>query len=470
MSARVVVRLQEGPDVGTQFFLEGPKGYPLSNTVVKLPSLPTQTPFQDMHSGDGSPNRVLEAGKKLLDDLSLHSAVKDAIGDALREKMGGCSPIYLRMDDVPMAEDLPWEAIYSDSRKEFLALDDRWPIVRVREAKEANPRLVYDFEPPLRITAVLSAAGSDARTRAPAAPQWRGMYQAIQKRLTAAGALPVALTVLVGEAELRAEIDGLGQTWIQCGLITDREGLLEKIKESRPQLLHFFCHGTSDEMPHLKIGSYSDWEAGLDGKIAITAGELRQLADPQQNIWLVTLNCCESATRARDARSIASSLVAAGFPAALGMREVIDVQYAHKLCETFYPALLELIGKAAVGGGQQDIEWAQALSSVRAGLAVACVGGTPAQQAARGTKTWTIPALYTRTEAFLMRPIAAPVPPPPVLSVAKKKKIDYLLELQRQRSKAAEDYKDLPGETLKDLLGDFDNEIAKVMQELRKTV
>ena len=470
MSARVIVHLQEFPGVGTIFSLEGPKGYPLSNTVVQLPSLPTQTPFQDMHSGDGSPNRVLEAGKKLLDDLSLHSAVKDAISDALREKMGGCSPIYLRMDDVTMAEDLPWEAIYSDSQKGFLALDDRWPIVRIREAKEADPRLVYDFEPPLRITAILSAAGSDARTRAPAAPQWRVIYQAIQKRLAVAGAMPVALTVLVGEAELRDQIDGLHEPWIQCALITDREGLLDKIKESRPQLLHFFCHGTSDEMPHLKIGSYADWEAGLDGKIAITADELRQLADPQQDIWLVTLNCCESATRARDARSIASSLVAAGFPAALGMREMIDVQYAHKLCETFYPALLDLIGKAVVGGEARDIEWAQALSSVRAGLAVACVGGTPAQQAAKSTKTWTIPALYMRREAFLMRRIAAAAAPPPVLSEAKKKKMDYLLELQRRRSKAAEDYKDLPAETLKDLLGDFDSEIAKVMQELRKAV
>jgi len=411
----------------------------------------------------------MQAGQKLLEDLSAHPAVGPAIDQALQQTQGGCSPIHLWMHDVTTAEQLPWEAVYLKSKGEFLALDDRWPIARVREANEADPRLVYEFEPPLRITAVLSAAGDDAQTQAPAAPQWQALYAAIRRGLAAPGATPVALTVLVGEENLRNQIESLGMAWIKCGYITDRDGLLQAIRDSRPHILHFFCHGTSDEIPYLQIGSFTDWEAGRAGTIPITAVELRQRADPKQGIWLVTLNCCESATQARDGRGLASSLVAAGFPAALGMRERIDVGLAHKVCDSFYPAILELINQAAPGGPTSDIEWAQALSNVRASLAGGGPSGLPPQQAARDCKTWTIPALYTRREPFMLKRIASQALAPPGLSEAKKRQIDYIQELQRQRTKAAEDYKDLPPEALRAILADFDGQLEKATVRLTQT-
>ena len=469
MSARTVVLIQEYPLGRNIFSLEGPKGYPEAKKPRPLLSAPGDSPFQDMHTGDGSPNRVMEAGQKLFEDLLTHPAVKSALTEALREKQDGCSPIYLRLDDVTTAEDLPWEAVFHVENSEFLALDTRWPIVRVRDAKEADPRLVYNFEPPLRITAVLSAAGGDAQTRAPAATQWQVMYGAIGQHLAKANAIPVALTVLVGEEALRDQINGLQVPWIQCDLITDRENLLQKIRDSHPHLLHFFCHGTSDEIPHLKIGSFTDWEADRDGTIAITGSELRQGADPKQEIWLVTLNCCESATRAREGRGLASSLVAAGFPAALGMREAIDLQLAHQLCKSFYPALIDLIDQAPADGPEKEIEWAQALSTVRTGLAAACQQGTPAQMAARACKSWTIPALYIRPEPFQLKRIAAQPAAPPGLSDAKKRQIDYIQELQRQRTKAAEDYKDLPADALAAILQDFDAQLAKAAKRLKDT-
>jgi len=468
MSERTVVHIQEDRDGTTVFSLESPKIYPYSGRVCRLVSLPGKSPFSDMQAGDGSPNRVMEAGRKLFDDLSSHPAVKPAMDHALLQKNGGCSPLYLWLHDVTTAESLPWEAVCPES-SQFLSLDDRWPVVRVHEAKEADPRLLYNFEPPLRITAVLSAAGKDDLTRAPAAPQWRAMYQAIQNGLAGPNPIPILLTVLVGEESLRDEIRGSQVPWIQCEYITDKDGLLEKIKSARPHLLHFFCHGTSEEVPHLQIGSFTDWEAEQEGTIAITAVELRQLADPKQGIWLVTLNCCESATQARDGRGLASSLVEAGFPAALGMRERIDVQLAHQVCESFYPALLQLIDQAAPDGPNYDIEWAQALSRVRAKLAEACMKGSTAQEAARSFKSWTIPALYARREPFVLKRIAPPAATPPGLSDAKKRQIDYIQELQRQRTKASEDYKDLPPEALRDILDDFDQQLAKATARLKQT-
>ncbi len=469
MSARTIVLIQDYPAGSSIFSLESPKGYPGAGKPRPLRSLPGESPFHDMHTGDGSPNRVMEAGQQLFEDLASHPAVGPAIAEALRETPGGCSPIYLWLDEVPQAEDLPWEAVFSSGSKEFLALDTRWPIVRVRETKK-DPRRLYNFEPPLRITAILSAAGGDAQTRAPAAPQWKSIYDTIRRSLAAPNAMPVELTVLVGEEDLRDQIVSLQMPWIECGLIADREALLEKIKDSRPHLLHFFCHGTSDEMPHLKIGSFTDWEAERDATIAITGMELRELADPEQETWLVTLNCCESAMQARDARGLASSLIEAGFPAAIGMREMIDVQFAHSFCESFYPALLALIAQAVPGGPDRDIEWAQALSKVRAKLAAASRAGLPAQLAARDCKTWTIPALYIRREPFLLKRIATQAAAPPGLSEAKRHQIDYIQQLQRLRTKAAEDSKDLPPEALNDILQDYDKQLAKATLRLTQTI
>ena len=469
MSLRTVVLIQEYPPGNHIFSLESPKGYAGAGIPRALRSLPGEFPFQDMHTGDGSPNRVMEAGQKLFEDLAAHPAVKSAISEALRELEGGCSPIYLRLDDVTTAEDLPWEAVFYSESKEFLALDPRWPIARVRAAKVADPRIEYNFELPLRITAVLSAAGGTENARAPAAPQWKEMYDTIRQNLAAPNAMPVELTVLVGEESLRDEITNLQMPWIRCGLIADRDSLLQTIKDSRPHLLHFFCHGTADEIPHLKIGSFTDWEAERDGTIAITGEVLRRSADPNQEIWLVTLNCCESAKQTRDARGLASRLVEAGFPAVIGMREIIDVDVAHKFCKWFYPALLDLIAQAEADGPNRDIEWAQAVTVVREKLANASGKGIPPQQAAKDCKMWTIPALYTRREPFLLKRIGATKVVPPGLSDAKKRQIDYILTLQGQRTKAAEDYKDLPPEALKDILQDFDNQLAKATLRLKET-
>jgi hypothetical protein len=468
MSVRTVVRIQEDQKGNTVFSLESPKGFQDAGLLWPLQSRPEDSPFSDLRTGDGTPNLVLQSGQKLFDDLSSHPAVDSAITQALTEAEGGCSPLFLRLDDVTKAEDLPWESFYKQG-KEFLALDNRWPVVRVRDTSEADPRLVYDFEPPLRIVAVLSAAGKDEATRVPASPQWDSLLRAITGAQSRPNFVPVELTVFVGEEGLLNKINTLQRSWIRCSLITDREGLLQAIRDSSPHLLHFFCHGTSEEIPHLTIGSFTDWEAERDGTIAVTAGELRQSADPNKEIWLVTLNCCESAMRARDAKGIASSLVLAGFPAALGMREMIDVKLAHALCESFYPAVLDLIAEAKVDGPVRSIEWAQALSIVRGRLAITGQAGSPAQQAARNCKDWTIPVLYTRREGFQLKRIAARANPLLGLSPGKRHLIDYLQELQRQRTKAAEDYKDLPPDALKAILDDFDSQLAKATKQLKES-
>jgi hypothetical protein len=465
--SRTVVRFQESNDGVTRFSLEYPKAFLQPNRLFDLLSRPDQPPFSDMRTGSGSPNHVQEAGRKLFDELSKHPAIAPAIAAALQQQQGGCSPICLRLDDSALADDLPWEAVCGlgvSGGQEFFALDERWPVVRMREVMETEPVSVYTLEPPLRITVVLSAAGRTPQTRAPARPQWDRVRETVDKHLQVNNPVQVKVTVFAGEEDLRNHIRDANLPWVTAGLIADQASFLNAIKDSRPQILHFFCHGTAEGIPHLRIGSYTDWEVEREPSIALTARELRQSADPDQNTWLVTLNCCESATRAADARSLASSLVAAGFPAALGMREAIEVQQAHLLCEFFYPKVMEMIRRVPVGGAATEIEWAKALSVARANFVAQYNAGVPAQEAAGSCKIWTIPALYTRREPFFLKRIA---PAPPGLSQEKQEIIDYIRTLQQQRAKAAEDYKDLPPPALTAILNDLDNQIAAKTAELQ---
>jgi CHAT domain len=458
---RTIVRIQENFDGQSLFYLESPKTYAQAGKMYPLDSDPAHSPFVELRQGDGSPERVREAGEKLFADLSVHPAVGLALDAALQQ--GDYSPICFRLDDVVDADQLPWEAFRAGASG-FVALDARWPIVRMRETtEETAPRAVYEFVAPVRIAVVLSAAGGTPATRAPALPQWLKIQQTLQKHLAAPNALPLELLVLTCEEQLRDTIRAANFAGVSAGLIADKEDLIGRIRDMGPNLLHFFCHGTAEETPHLQIGTYNDWEAQQEPSIALEARELRQRADKDQNVWLVTLNCCESATRAGDARSLANSLVAAGFPAALGMREAIDVETAHLLCEFFYPAAFNLIGSAAEGGSPVVIEWAAALHEARSGLVNSCAAGAVPQAAARSCKTWTIPVLYTRREPILIKRL------PGGISAARKRIIDFIRVVQQQRAKAAEDYKDLPPEVLAPLLQDFDDKIKQAITQLQNT-
>src|SRR5206468_5688127 len=127
---------------------EWPKTYPKAGNIYPLQSDPGQPPFLAMRLGDGSPELVREAGEKLFADVAVHPAVKPAIDAALLQQQGGYSPICFRLDDAGEADSLPWEAFRAGAN-EFLALDNRWPIIRLRDVTEDEPVETYEFAPPV---------------------------------------------------------------------------------------------------------------------------------------------------------------------------------------------------------------------------------------------------------------------------------------------------------------------------------
>jgi hypothetical protein len=237
-------------------------------------------------------------------------------------------------------------------------------------------------------------------------------------------------------------------------MITRQGEIGRLIREFCPHILHFFCHGHSGENSFLRIASTLDREQDQDGTIYLRPGDLRQDVDPDQSIWLVVLNCCDSANAIRcgDTRNLAASLVRKGFPAVIGMREPVDTNYARVLTEELYSSLVPRLN-ALPNGQISALEWAELLVDGRKRLRNDAAPGS-GPNAASSSKHWTIPALYMRTLAFRMRKAQ------PTISAQEREEILANISELRDQRNAAMPMK-LPSAIKQRMLAEFDAQIAQ---------
>jgi hypothetical protein len=346
-----------------------------------------------------------------------------------------------------------------DEKLGFLALDRRWPIARLRNPI-AQVKQESVFSLPLRVLAVLSAAGGSSEARISGHEEWEQIYESLNT-----SNLEFSLRVLVCEEKLKQHIEGLADKRVQVAYVVDKDGLTQDIVSFAPHLTHFFCHGTAEQLPYLKVGNRADWEAERDGSIVLEANELHQRADPHQCIWLLTLNCCESAKQAREARCLASALVTAGFPAVVGMREPVKSDDANTFCGLFYREVLKMVASAPVGSDKQAIriEWASALWQARATLCDHCNPGAMSTTAATNCKEWTIPVLYARSEPFLLRRAQVM----PEMNLANRlERLSNIDVLKKQRDEFAT-RQDVDNDVKQATIEAFNSEIRRIEDELK---
>lgn len=454
MMPRTVIWVQETDRGKPQMFLFEPQTHQAARKGVTLKLTSTQ-PFEDWRQGAPGHSVVQQAGNQLFRCLAKHPAIKHELGQAVQALQAAQHPIYFYLDP-PEVDELPWETLH-DATLGFLALDNRWPIARLRNPV-AQVKKEYEFSLPLRVLAVLSAAGGTSEARVPARDEWDKIYDALK-----GGGLEFRLRALVCEETLKQHIEALGDKRVEVAYVVDKDGLTHDIASFGPHVLHFFCHGTADQLPCLKVGNKADWEAERDGSIVLEANELRQRADPNQSVWLLALNCCESAKQAREARSLASALVTAGFPAVVGMREPVASDHAHAFCGLFYRESLKLIAGVEVGGPAVGIEWAGALYEARAMLLARCRPGVAATLAAPDCKEWTIPVLYARGEPFLLRR----TPKAPTMGLQDRlSRLAKIDELKRQRDEFA-GRQDVDADVRQGILDEFAAEIRRIEDEMK---
>lgn len=419
--------------------------YPFSIADAGKPSplecRPTDSPFQQLKNGELLPAVVGDAGQKLFQRLTANPAIRAALLAAMLPA-AEIRPIYIHVRSEE-AEELPWEAICEPSTPpsyRFLSLEERNPVARI--ATPTVPVEVSErfLELPLRVAAVLSAADVSADA------EWMGLQQALLEP-----GRETELLVFVGSESLKGKLDAVAaqDPRVHVDYVPSLgEDLITRMRQFAPSIVHFFCHGSTDGGPHLQIASGLDWQSDPVGSsIYLQVGDLERIDPLRRYTWLVTLNCCLGAVPIERAPSLARSLVERGFPAAVGMREVLSSLDAPIFCQRFYQAILaELDARLATGNRRFPIHWAKLLPQPRRVLWNHRAGGPP-PRGPEQLKEWTLPILYVQPAPFRVR---RPSTNPGLTRDDRRRKQSELTELKVKRAQL-ESVEDVPDAALQEI-------------------
>jgi CHAT domain len=378
----------DGQESGDFFLLEEPHDPPPPLSPRLLRSLNCD-PAAAAFSASADPRA---AGELLFADLSSHPTVAWALAEARRQASAGAEQtLVLHLDrEASVAHHLPWECLCAGG--EFLGLTPELPIVRVIEGRGHALAPVWD--PPLRFLIVIGAAGISGLA------EWQTLRRIL---LSPSRPFEVAIHLLVAEPELVAELEAAPDPALSWSYLTLDE-LALRIEVFRPHVLHVSGHGIADDAGcFLELTSRIDWiklnsGAALRGSIILEASDFRDWLRRHPALWLTCLSCCDSGRPTSSSRALAASLVAAGFPAVVGMRAPVEARDATLFAEAFYRELVERLGRAAAVT-YLDFEIAAAVAAGRRALSkqrVAARGQAP------GDCAWSLPVLYARPTPLLL--------------------------------------------------------------------
>lgn len=389
--SRTVIDVHLGGQGGSfQIWLSEPAHAPGATTVHPFPYAITDPAPKAFHGGHV---RLNEIGEYIVGCLSAHPAVKERLDGLLNAGRDARESVFVRLP--PEAESLPWEALFANGS--FLALDRRWPIARMSLQARAESR-TRNFQPPLKILAVLAADGEQATG------EWSGLLASLER-----AKFPVSVKALVAEDPLHQQIAATDSPRVSTDVDyvpPTLDEFTQVIETFRPNILHFFCHGRFvGGKSYLEIGTRLSHRQEAEGKprspLFVESSNLptSTLGDV---LWLATLNCCKTAATPGDGGSLVFSLVSAGVPVVAGMREPVSVPDANAFSRGFYRALVELLAPARKPGKSTPIDWASALYEPRMALCDAHRGTQPAPVAAQTNREWILPVLYVNGGEFTL--------------------------------------------------------------------
>jgi hypothetical protein len=419
--------------------------YPFNIADAGKPTLlgcrPADPLFQQLRDGQLLPTVVRDAGQQLYQRLTANPAIHAALQGALLPA-SEIKPIYIHVRSEE-AEELPWEALCQPCEPpayRFLSLEERNPVARIATPivpVEASERFV---EMPVRVAAVLSAAGVSADV------EWAALEQALL-----APGLETELLLFVGSEPLKVKLDAVAaqDKRVRVAYVPPLgEDLITEMSKFAPTIVHFFCHGSTEGGPHLQIASGLDWQSDpVRSSVYLQVGDLERIDPLRRYTWLVTLNCCLGAVPIERAPSLARSLVERGFPVAVGMREVLSSLDAPVFCQRFYQAIFaELKDRLTTGNRRFPINWAKLLPQPRRVLWQHRAGGPP-PLGPEQLKEWTLPILYVQPTPFRVR---RPSTNPGLLPREKRLKQIDLTQLKVKRVQL-ESVEDLPDAALQEI-------------------
>jgi hypothetical protein len=355
-----------------------------------------------------SPKQVQSFGEALVN--CLNNVKEEAkVREALRYAANIDGTIYFKLKSTEW-ESHAWEALWDES--DFFLLKPRRGIARVVEPWGSRSSLSFALEQPVRIMAVLSAAGLTN------GPQCDALLRAAEGNAGTANGIPLHIHVLTGEEGLADRLraaPGRNDNRLVVTVENIDSGhsrmVSDAIRRFRPHILHFFCHGqVANGVGMLHISDIEQHRASLsnlppDGtqnSFILDFGAFREIIDlarAQGWLWLAVLNACKLGATAANVMALAQKLVLGGVPAAVGMTEEIDADDASAFCEAFYSSLflgLETASAALASGQEHEVDCAKLLHGPRMSI-------SSLRKPATCNPQWTFPVVYIGVDNFKLK-------------------------------------------------------------------
>jgi len=316
-------------------------------------------------------DEVKAYGKRLFDGVFTADVLANyqaSLGRLRADRETGLR-IRLRLGNAPELAQVPWEYLYDEPNRRFLALEDETPVVRYLDLPlPAGP---LEVEPPLRVLVMISSPSDIEQLKTD--EEWARLNQALGDLIRAG----------------HVRLDRLDNATVP--------GLRWTLKEGEFHVFHFIGHGGVDAHTGQGVLIFE----GEDGRSDVVDAEtVAGLLSAEGSLRLAVLNACEGgrASAGDIYAGTAQTLVQRDVPAVIAMQFEISDEAAIALTHDFY--------KALSFGDPVDA----ALTEARRGL----------RWEKRNELEWGTPVLYTRAadgRLFEVRGKATPPGPgslPPV--------------------------------------------------------
>jgi hypothetical protein len=241
--------------------------------------------------------------------------------------------IRLRLSGAPGLIDIPWEFLFDQSARRFVALSVDSPIVRFLDVPGVTVPL--KVEPPIKILAVIASPSDFEPLQVE--DEWN--------RLRAVADSVEALTIERLERPTLSE--------------------LQRALRQEFHILHFVGHGGFSESTQDGLLVLED-ELGRGNEVSATY--LATLLHDADSLRLVVLNACDGARGSRTDQfsGVAQSLLQQGVPAVVAMQFEISDDAALTFAHEFYRAFSEGLpveaalaeARKSMFAQQNDSEWA----------------------------------------------------------------------------------------------------------------
>jgi hypothetical protein len=426
MIGRTVIAIEP---MGTQTTIK------LDNAPLVVPGLGDQM-LIDLSTIDG--DTPAERGNAVLRLLMQSAAIQLTLVNSLSAAVNAKrSPLYFHIR-AHAADGVPWEMLHHTPGG-FCVLDPGLPIGRI--ATDPRPVHARPFRAPLRIVAVLSAAGRNGLD------QLTTLLKLVAS--PAAATLGMQLHVISGDQRVLDAAVGSQVTKEMIG--SDHPALAAQITAARPHLLHVLCHGGAAPGEQvLSFAHFGDFVAEKDeGSVRMSAGQLAAAvldSDP----WLVVLSACESAAGG-SGPALANHVVSQGVPAVIGMRRLVNLSTMDKFCQALYPEIAKLLMATLATAGESEVrvlEWASVLTGPRQVLS----GNDP-----NAADVWSDPVLYCQERELQIFLPSAALSPHDFAGLSARR--DTFAEVRKRLD---------PQHTPPEVLADIDAHIADLDARLRE--